>query len=122
MKKAVLALFAFVALATGCTSDKYTWNQYDDNLYAYYKNPEQKQKFVEHLKETIALGEAKNNLAPGIYAEYAYLLYEMQNFSEAIIYFQKERDLYPEAQFFMAKMVDNSQKMLNKGQIVVVSQ
>ncbi len=121
MKKPILGSFLLLLLA-GCTTDKYTWNKYDDKLYSYYKNPNEKEKFLAHLKETIALGEQKNNLPPGIYAEYAYLLYEMQNFSEAIIYFQKERDLFPESQFFMAKMIDNSQKMLDKRQIMMLSQ
>lgn len=106
----------------GCTHQKYAWNGYDDNLYAYYQNPQNKQQFIEHLQKTIVLGEQKNNLPPGIYAEYGYLLYENQNFSEAIVYFKKESDLFPESKFFMAKMIDNSQKMLERNQLMVHSE
>ena len=121
MKKALLSSL-FLLLLAGCTTDKYAWNNYDDKLYAYYKNPHEVEQFAAHLKETIALGEKTNNLPPGIYAEYGYLLYEMQNFSEAIVYFDKERARFPESQFLMARMIDNSQKMIDKNQIIVISQ
>lgn len=125
MQKTILSFllgsFILVLLA-GCTSDKYAWNNYDDKLYAYYKNPDELEKFAAHLKETIAIGERDDTLPPGIYAEYGYLLYEMQNFSEAIVYFDKERARFPESQFLMAKMINNSQKILENRQIIVVSQ
>lgn len=121
MKITILGSFILVLL-TGCTSTKYAWNNYDDKLYAYYKNPNDLEKFSAHLKETIAIGERQNTLPPGIYAEYGYLLYEMQNYSEAIVYFDKERTRFPESQLLMAKMINNSQKMLENRQIMVVSQ
>ena len=116
MNKSFLKFLPLLLLVGGCATQKYTWNGYDDNLYAYYKNPANKEKFLQHLKETILIGEQNHNVPLGIYAEYGYLLYENQDFSDAIIYFQKEHDLWPESRFFMEKMIDNAKKMLSKSQ------
>ncbi len=115
MNKSVLKLLPLLFLV-GCATQKYTWNGYDDNLYAYYKNPASKEKFVEHLKETILRGEQNHNVPPGVYAEYGYMLYENQDFPGSITYFQKEHDLWLESRPFMEKMIDNAQKMLSKSQ------
>jgi hypothetical protein len=113
MNKNVLILLPLLFI-TGCATQRYTWHGYDDHLYAYYKDPATRDKFIEHLKETILKGEKNNNVPPGIYAEYGYMLYEKQDYSDSIIYFQKEHDLWPESRYFMKKMIDNAQKMLSK--------
>jgi hypothetical protein len=88
----------------------YTWKNYDDKLYQYYKNPSENAKFAEKLKETIVEAEGAGKIPPGIYAEYGYVLYEQGNFVEAAEYFQKEHDKWPESQVFMSKMIINANK------------
>ena len=100
----------------GCATQKYVWDGYDNTLYAYYKDPAGREKFVEKLKETILKAEQVGKVPPGIYAEYGYTLYEDKNFLEAINYFQKEHDLWPESRFFMEKMIKNAQNVLAKQQ------
>ncbi len=106
---AVLLMFLF-----GCASQKYAWNGYDDSVYAYYKNPADKEKFIQRLKTIILNSERAGKVPPGIYAEYGYMFYENHNFSQAIIYFQKEHDLWPESRIFMEKMIKNAQSMMSK--------
>lgn len=113
MSKKFLNLLPLVFLV-GCATQRYTWNGYDNSLYAYYKSPAEKERFIERIKETIAKGEQTGKIPPGIYAEYGYLCYEGQNYKDAIIYFQKEHDLWPESQPFMQKMILNAQNMLAK--------
>ena len=113
MSKKLLMLIPLVLLV-GCASTKYTWNSYDDNLYAYYKNPTQKERFIERLKQTIVKAEQTGKIPPGIYAEYGYMCFEGQNYKDAITYFQKERDLWPESQAFMDKMITNAKNLMAK--------
>ncbi len=98
----------------GCASQKYSWNNYDGNLYSYYKNPVEKEKFIERLKITILKGEQEGKVPPGIYAEYGYMLYENHDFAGAITYFKKEQDLWPESQYLMEKMIKNAQDLMAK--------
>lgn len=116
MHKKLMLLFLPLLFLIGCTTQRYGWYGYDDKLYAYYKNPNEKEKFIERLKEVILRAEQNGNIPPGMYAEYGYLCFEGQNYKDAIAYFEKERNLWPESQIFMNKMIDNAQKMLYKNQ------
>lgn len=102
MNKMALALVG-ILFFSGCASKQYAWNGYDSGLYAFYKNPEDREKFVERLERIIEKAEKTKNVPPGIYAEYGYMLYEDQKLSEAIVYFEKERDAWPESGLLMEK-------------------
>lgn len=115
MDKRLLNIIPLILLV-GCASQKYTWHGYDNSLYAYYKSPEDKEKFIERLKEAIVKAEQNGNVPPGIYAEYGYMCYESQNYKDAITYFQKEYDLWPESQVFMQKMILNAKNLLAKNE------
>jgi hypothetical protein len=102
-------------LLTGCATQKYAWDGYDDSLYAYYKHPDNKQKYTEHLSKIILKAEQANTkVPPGIYAEYGYMFYEAQDYSKAIVYFKKESGSWPESAYFMEKMIRDSQTILDK--------
>ncbi len=116
MHKKLLIVIPLLLL-TGCATQKYAWNGYDDSLFAYYKHPENKQKYIEKLREIITKAEQSNiKVPPGIYAEYGYMFYEGNNYSQAIVYFTKEHDLWPESAVFMEKMIRDSKAMIDKAQ------
>ena len=69
--------------------------------------------FIKNLEQVIAKAEAKNKVPPGLYAEYGFVQYELENYSVAIDYFNREKALWPESIPFMDKMIINAQKMLN---------
>jgi len=101
-----LLLFAFVALmVSGCVQTKYAWKGYDDKLYSYYKTPAESDQFMEGLYEIIQAGEPENRVPPGIYAEYGFTLYERGKFADAVVWYKKESDKWPESKFFMDKMI-----------------
>ncbi len=107
----LLALASALLLLAGCGAQtRYTWCKYDGLLYNHYKNPEQREEFVEALKEAVMEAEAAGNVPPGIYAEYGYVMYEQGNAPLAVQYFQKEADKWPESRVFMAKMIANVQR------------
>ncbi len=101
----LIVIMAVASFTTGCAQSRYLWNGYDDRLYNYYKNPAETEPFIEGLYETILKSEAENRVPPGIYAEYGYMLYERGKFSEAIVWYNKERDKWPESRLLMDKMI-----------------
>lgn len=98
----VVALALFVS---GCAQSRYAWDGYDDRLYSYYKTPAESDQFMEGLQEIIQDGEAENRVPPGIYAEYGYMLYERGKFPDAVLWYTKERDKWPESRLLMDKMI-----------------
>jgi hypothetical protein len=104
-----LAALAVAAMAaSGCAGKvtTYRWGNYDEALYAHYKSPQDRQAYIASLKTIIlaAQGEGKT-VPPGIYAEYGYALFEEGNSVEAVAYFERERDAWPESRVFMEKLI-----------------
>lgn len=95
------------ALFSGCTSTRYNWSGYEDALYSQYKDPANQVSYMEELQEIVEASAKKPEIRipPGIYAEYAYMLYQTGRYTEAVVYFRKEHDLWPESRFFMQKMI-----------------
>jgi len=104
----VVAFLLLGLLCSGCSSTKYKWHNYDGVLYQYYKNPQDNEEFTEHLNEIIREAEASGKVPPGIYAEYGYAMHEKGQYDEAIKYYQKEYDKWPESRTFMTKMIANA--------------
>jgi hypothetical protein len=107
-------LIGLLALAGCGPKTHYSWNGYDDALYQHYKDPAQYEHFVEALKEVVDEGDASGKIPPGMYAEYGYALYEQGKISDAIVYFKKESDKWPESKFFMAKVTAIAQNRTKK--------
>ncbi|WP_088143339.1 DUF4810 domain-containing protein [Achromobacter xylosoxidans] len=100
---------AALLLSAGCAQNnnsKYTWGKYDDALHSFYKQPGQSAEYMAELEKTIQMAEAgKLPAAPGIYAEYGYMLMLAQRNGEAVAYFQKEKAAWPESARFMDGMI-----------------
>ncbi len=101
----IIIAFLLAFLISGCAKSRYVWDGYDDRLYSYYKTPAESERLLEGIYEVIREGEAENRVPPGIYAEYGYLLYERGKFTDASVWFAKERDKWPESRFFMDRMI-----------------
>jgi hypothetical protein len=102
-----------VMLLAGCVArhpDRYTWGNYDGSLYAYYKNPANSAAYMESLSKIVAQAETSTKpIAPGLYAEYGYMLLQQKKTDEAIVYFNKEKQAWPESGYFMDGMIKNAQ-------------
>lgn len=107
---------------TGCggANTRYAWHNYDAELYEHYKDPAEKEVFIQNLKEIVETAEAEGKVPPGVYAEYGFLLQEKGDLSQAIRYFQKEADKWPESKFLMAKMIANAHPTAQKKSPAVV--
>lgn len=91
---------------SGCAQRMYTWGEYETHLSNYYDNPAVKDEFVAGLKSIIEYAElSKEKVPPGIYAEYGYALYETGKAIDAIMFYKKEADSWPESKMLMSKMI-----------------
>lgn len=105
MKKSLI--FVLTLFLSGCASHQYVWNDYDEDLEEYYGNPVDKAPILKALKKTVERGEAEHRMAPGLCAEYGYFLLETGDVAGALVYFEKEKTLWPESERFMDKMIRN---------------
>lgn len=106
-----LALAAAVALG-GCAPRRiYTWSNYDEALYAHYRNPQDRQRWVEALRRAILSAEREGRrVPPGLYAEFGYALYEEGKMPDAVVYFEKEKAKWPESRVLMETMIRNANR------------
>lgn len=100
---AALLLTGMSACATQETL--YSWNGYNAELLSYYKNPSELNLFAERLLEDIEAAEIDGRIPPGLYAEYGYAMLELGDARTAVVFFGKERDMWPEAVFLMTAVI-----------------
>jgi len=84
------------------------WGNYEDSLLQRQENTSEEGQLeaFKILETTIQEAEEKNGrLAPGVYADYGYLLFKQGNSKEAIENFRKEAALYPESKYFMDSII-----------------
>ena len=111
----VLSLLILLGLLCGCTSNTlYEWGNYDQWLYENYKKPKNDEELYVDLTELITEYESRKNpamkpMAPGLYAEYGFLLMRRGENERAIEYYNKEKALWPEAAVFMDSMIQVAQ-------------
>ncbi len=116
-----LALFACLALmlfSLGCQGKRqYDWCDYSNTYYAIAKHDCEETR-VKHKAELERIVEtaAKKQLQvpPGVYAEYGFLLFKSGKSKEALVWYQKERELYPEASVFLDMLSRVAQKEIDK--------
>ncbi|WP_286830894.1 MULTISPECIES: DUF4810 domain-containing protein [Kordiimonas] len=107
MQKGVLALALVSTLAACGPETMYQWEGYDYALLKHYKDGTASDELALSLQEIIEKIERKDGqVPPGLYADYGYALYDSGNVDEAMVYFAKERDAWPESAPFMTSVID----------------
>jgi hypothetical protein len=103
----LVGLSALLAL-TGCatTPAKYGWGNYEGSLYSYYKDSTKSAEYAAELQQTIHDSEASSKpVAPGLYAEYGFVLLQDGKSKDAIVQFEKEKAKWPESTYLMNSMI-----------------
>ena len=99
-------------ISVGCTKPLYYWGHYENSLVQRYQDTSEEGQLAAFgiLQQTVYEAESKNGrLAPGIYADYGYLLFKRGYPNKAIEFFKKEAALYPEAKYFMDSLISRIQ-------------
>lgn len=113
--QATLYMVLLLFLTSCAPPTMYSWNGYDEVVLDYYKNPAEREQYVKALEEIVVKAEESGNIPPGLYAEYGYVFYEEGIYDQAIIYFKKEHEVWPESRFFMNKMIRNANLQMKQG-------
>ena len=108
----LLATFVAATLLGGCaTPTMYKWGGYDALLYQSYKSPEKADAMRLGLESHVtSLENAKERVAPGIYAEIGSLYLQGGDTRKALIFYARERDAWPESRELMDALIRNTSK------------
>jgi len=112
MKTGRLVLILLALFTSGCAvQGRYDWNQYDQRLYDYYKNPATGEAFAEAMAAHVqALETAGKKPAPGLYAELGTFALSRGDSRQAVAYYSKERQAWPESRGLMSALIANIDK------------
>ncbi|MGH0029859.1 MAG: DUF4810 domain-containing protein [Myxococcota bacterium] len=107
MRAPVGLAVVFALLCIGCASDDrtYYWSSYQWSAYSGNQinrgGPDSK-RFEETLQRIIQRSDASGRkIAPGVLAEYGYLLLKRGETGPAVSYFEREAQEWPESEPFM---------------------
>jgi hypothetical protein len=101
-------------LLGGCAAPTmFEWGNYDEWLYENYENPKDDEELYVDLTALITEYESRTNpatkpMAPGLYAEYGFLLMRRGENQRAVEYYTKEKALWPESAKFMDSMIETA--------------
>ena len=100
-----IAVSALIA-ATACVpASRFEWGTYDQQLFRYHQDAENRGDYVRALERTIERGEATNRVAPGMYAELGFLMWEEGRYEESDSMFTREIQLFPESRIFIERFM-----------------
>lgn len=107
MRLRTLIVLSAVLILTACAApSKYNWGNYEGSLYSYYKDTSKTAEYAAELQRTITDSEATGKLvAPGLYAEYGFLMLQEGKPKDAIAQFEKEKAKWPESTYLMDNMI-----------------
>lgn len=102
-----LAITAILISLTACVTQpaQYDWADYETGLYNYYKDPTKLDAYMEKLADATRQGEIDGHIAPGLHAEYGYVLMTQGKSADAISEFNAEKKRFPESTVLMDRMV-----------------
>ncbi|MDR0566810.1 MAG: DUF4810 domain-containing protein [Prevotellaceae bacterium] len=114
MKRALIAIAACAMLLSGCApATLYSWGRYQAAAYSYAKSntDEDAAKLGEAYRYVVSHpGGMRKVVPPGIYADYAYLLFRQGKTKEALEYLKMEIGLYPESTVFIGRIIKQLEK------------
>lgn len=113
MNKLMLAVVLSSSILGGCaTNTLYQWGAYDDHLHAAYKDASKiealRLKLEAHIRE---IEQAKSRVAPGLYAEVGTLHLQAGRRSQAVDWYKRERQAWPESQQLMSALIQNIERL-----------
>ncbi|MGZ0016899.1 DUF4810 domain-containing protein [Yeosuana sp. AK3] len=109
MKKTFI-LFIALLLTVSCTTQKplYTWGDYNNTTYKFLKKSDEKatQNLIESYEKIINNQKGLREVPPpGIYADYGFLLLQIEQTQKGKEMLDKEIALYPESQIFIERIL-----------------
>jgi hypothetical protein len=108
----IIALPVLMLLAS-CAADSglYRWHGYDQKLFSYYQKPETADEFRVEMETAVQeVEKGGGRVAPGICAEIGTLYLQKSDKTSAVMWYKKERDIWPESVSLMDALIATLQK------------
>lgn len=111
MKKTVLALIALSLVLVGCgggATSLYRWGEFPQQTYNYMSERSKVSPLeqIARLEKDLEKSKAENRaVPPGLYAHLGLLNLDIQNAQQAAMYFQLEKQVYPESTVLMNRLL-----------------
>lgn len=100
-----------------CQSDeRFYWGDYEKIILEFNQNSSNMPAIQKSMRNLVGKAQRRKKVPPGIYAEYGYILMEVNQFKRAAYYFQQEKKLWPDSKKLMdisikrAKILHDTQK------------
>jgi len=103
-------ILCFVVFTVACTTQKplYVWQNYDTSSYNYLKdaNEASVQQLINTYENLINNEKgARGVLPPGVYADYGFILLQLNQTEKGKMMLQQEVALYPESKVFIERVL-----------------
>lgn len=109
MKKLIyISIIATILFASCSPKPLYNWGNYEWAVYKYTKSPNEKttEKLIKEYEKIIANPKGRlKRPAPGIYADYGFLLIKSGRVKEGKKMLEAEIALYPESSIFIGAIL-----------------
>ena len=113
MKKIILMAFALCAMYSCTTQKLYSWSNYESTSYNYLKasNDQTSAELLKSYQEIINKQNGTRGVVPpGVYADYGFLLLQLNKTKEGKEMLMKEIELYPESKVFIDRILKKLEK------------
>ena len=110
-----LALAAAILVLAGCSSVSpagYYWGSHSQTYYAYIAAPSEAtlNAHIAELERIVVQSEERSlKVPPGILAELGFFKSKASADTDAIAYYQREMELYPESSAFLQRVIGEHQ-------------
>lgn len=113
MKKILLIAGGALLLGSCAPKTLYNWGDYQDASYRYVKNGTDENaadltKAYQYMVDKPT--GTRGVVAPGIYADYGYMLFKQGKIEEALKFMKMEIGLYPESTVFVGRIIKQIEK------------
>ncbi len=95
------ASFLLIFLASCQTDKSFYWGDYEKIILNYNQDSANISVIEKSMRDLVGSAQRNKKVPPGIYAEYGFILLEMNQFKRAAYYFQQEKKLWPESRKLM---------------------
>lgn len=109
----LLIIVIFGTVSCSSSTSLYSWYNYEDATYNYYKNPDEKkqEKMMNQYAKMLQNQKGTRKVVPpGLNAEYGFMLVKAGKKEEGLALLQKEIELYPESEKYISRIINQLKK------------
>lgn len=112
MRKLAAAAIAALAMNSCAPAQLYNWNGYDSAVYSYTKASDEKSlnELMNTYEKLINNQGTSNRPAPGICADYGFLLIQKGEKEKGIKLLKQEIEYYPESATFIGRIIKRAEQ------------